>query len=146
MTAILVTEEHPPAGQTAVCWRLLTTWPVEELGDALALVEVYTRRWLVERYHYVLKSGCRIEELQLEEADRLDRALATYSLVAWRVLWLTYLARAEPESSSQLVLTEAEQAVLVARFGDTLGNDPGLGGGDPGGGQTRWLHRPNRRR
>jgi len=49
-------------------------------------VEYYARRWLVERYHYVLKSGCRVEELQLGAADRLERALALYSIVAWRLL------------------------------------------------------------
>jgi len=40
----------------------------------------YSYRWLIERYHYVLKSGCRIEQLQLESADRIHRALATYTM------------------------------------------------------------------
>ncbi len=35
---------------------------------------------LIERYHYVLKSGCKIEELQLETAKRINMALATYSI------------------------------------------------------------------
>ena len=64
----------------------------------------YALRWLVERYHYVLKSGCRIERLQLETAARLDRALATYAVVAWRLLWLTYEARRHPEGSCEAVL------------------------------------------
>jgi hypothetical protein len=38
----------------------------------------YSYRWLIERYHYVLKSGCSLEELQLETADRIEKALATY--------------------------------------------------------------------
>lgn len=61
----------------------------------------YTLRWVIERFHYVLKSGCHIEQLQLETAARLQRALATYALVAWRLLWLTYQARvpaAQPAS------------------------------------------------
>ena len=55
------------------------------------------RRWLIERYHYVLKSGCGIEQLQLETAERLERALAVCCIVAWRLLWLTYQARETPE-------------------------------------------------
>jgi hypothetical protein len=28
-------------------------------------VEWYTRRWMIERFQHVLKSGCRVEHLQL---------------------------------------------------------------------------------
>lgn len=58
----------------------------------------------MERYHYVLKSGCRIGQLQLVTAERLQRALATYAVAAWRLLWLTYEARRNPESSCEAVL------------------------------------------
>ena len=59
---------------------------------------------LIERYHYVLKGGCRVEQLQLETVERLDRAVATYAVVAWRLLWLTYQARHHPEASCETVL------------------------------------------
>ena len=116
--AILAVEEHPPKGQTAVCWRLLTTWPVETLADALGLVEAYTLRWIIERYHFVLKSGCQVEDLQLETAERLERALATYCLVAWRLLWLTYEARQDPDGPALGILTPTEQQVLAARMAE----------------------------
>ncbi len=128
VVAILAEEEHPPKGQTAVSWRLLTTWPVETLADALGLVEAYSFRWLVERYHYVLKSGCQVEELQLETAERLERAFATYGVVAWRLLWLTYQARQDPASCAA-VLTETERVVLAARMAEVrrpLPADPSL--------------------
>ncbi|WP_375504751.1 hypothetical protein [uncultured Nostoc sp.] len=38
----------------------------------------YTYRWLIERYQYVLKSGCGIEKLQLETARLFHIALATF--------------------------------------------------------------------
>ena len=72
----------------------------------------YALRWLVERYHYVLKSGCRVERLQLETAKRLQRALATYAVVAWRLLWLTYEARRHPEASCEAVLPREQWQVL----------------------------------
>ncbi len=72
----------------------------------------YTYRWRIERYHYVLKSGCHSEDLQLETFDRLDRALAVYRIVAWRLLWLTYLAREQPEAPCTTVLRPAEWAAL----------------------------------
>jgi hypothetical protein len=54
------------------------------LAEAAQVVRWYTLRWLIERYHDTLKSGCRIEQWQLETAARLKRALATLAIVAWR--------------------------------------------------------------
>jgi hypothetical protein len=75
-------------------------------------VRTYAYRWLVERYHYVLKSGCRIEALPLRDTDRLERALALYAIVAWRLLWLTYLARRQPEHPCTRALSTPEWQVL----------------------------------
>jgi hypothetical protein len=110
--AVLAEEENPPPGQKPVCWLLLSTQPILTLAEAVQAVQRYTLRWLVERLHFVLKSGCRIEQLQLGTAARLQRALATYSLVAWRLLWLTYQARQQPQASCAEVFTPVQWQVL----------------------------------
>jgi Transposase DNA-binding/Transposase Tn5 dimerisation domain len=116
VTAVLVEEENPPPGQTAVRWLLMTTLPVNSLAEAVQVVRWYTQRWLIERYHYTLKSGCRVEDLQLETAARLKRAVATYAIVAWRLLWLTYEARQHPEAPCDHVLSAREWQVLSRHF------------------------------
>ena len=88
--AIEVREETPPPKEKGIHWLLLTNRPVTDLEEARRLVRWYGLRWLVERYHFVLKSGCRIEERQLETGERLERCLAVYAVVAWRLLWATY--------------------------------------------------------
>lgn len=108
LQVILAEEENPPAGVTAISWLLLTTLEINSVLDAGRCIEWYTYRWLIERYHYTLKSGCRIEELQLETAKRLEMALATYSIVAWRLLWLTYEARTNPDICCETVLSTFE--------------------------------------
>jgi hypothetical protein len=105
---VLVREEEAPEGVKPLEWLLLTTLRVESLEEALQCVKWYSLRWLVERYHLVLKSGCRVEKLQLETAERLERAVAIYSIVAWRLLWLTYEARKSPEASCEIALEEHE--------------------------------------
>jgi hypothetical protein len=105
---ILVKEHEPPAGVSPVCWLLLTTLGVESFQEAVQCVVFYNLRWLIERYHYVLKSGCAVEELQLEEAQRLMRAVATYCIVAWRLLWLSYEARKNPDAPCDGVLETHE--------------------------------------
>jgi hypothetical protein len=111
ITAILAEEESPPEGQEPVRWWLVTTLEIATLAEAERAVTWYTWRWLIERYHYVLKSGCRVEQLQLETAARLERALATYAVVAWRLLWLTYQARVRPDDSCESVLSQEEWQV-----------------------------------
>jgi hypothetical protein len=115
VTAILVREATLPAdGSAPLCWLLVTTLARSSWEDACRAVSWYTLRWLVERYHYVLKTGCRVEDLQLETADRLLRAVAVFCLVAVAVLALTYLPREQPDVPCTVALTDAEWQTLVA--------------------------------
>lgn len=119
LQVILVEERTAPPGVTPICWLLLTSLPVESLTDALRYVRWYSYRWLIERYHFVLKSGCRLEKLQLEEAERIQRALATYGIVAWRLLWLTYEARQNPDAACDGVLEAHEWQSLYSKIHQT---------------------------
>jgi hypothetical protein len=110
--AVHVLEADPPAGETPVEWLLLTTLEVEDLEAACRCVFYYSRRWLIERYHYTLKSGCRIEQSQLRSFAALWRLLELYCVVAWRLLWLTHLSRVEGEQPCTVALAELEWRVL----------------------------------
>jgi len=112
-------EENPPVGQSPVHWLLLSSQPIETVGHAQQMVQWYQQRWLIERYHYVLKSGCGVEQLQLETAERLEKALATYCIVAWRLLWLTYAARQEPLSDCVGILQTHEWEALYCTIHKT---------------------------
>jgi hypothetical protein len=107
-----VLEPAPPDGHEAVHWVLLTSLPVTTLEQAHQVVQWYTYRWLIERFHYVLKSGCKLEERQLQTEARLERLLAVFNLIAWRLLWLTYQARQTPDVSCLAVFTEPEWQAL----------------------------------
>ena len=109
---LLVREEHPPAGLKAIEWWLLTTIPTGTLIEACERVEWYAARWWIEVYHKVLKSGCRIQARQFEQADRLKRYLTLDSVVAWRVLFLTMTGRQTPSLSCLTILEEDEWQAL----------------------------------
>lgn len=117
---ILAEEEAPPAGETPVSWLLVTTLPIPDFAAARQCLDWYASRWLIERFHYTLKSGCRLESLQLSRSDRLQRALATYLIVAWRLLWLTYEARQHPDQSVAGILSEAEWRSLYCTVHQTI--------------------------
>lgn len=112
-------EENPPTGEKPVSWLLLTTLEVNEFNDIIQCLRWYSYRWLIERYHYVLKSGCRLEQLQLETADRIERALATYTIVAWRLLWLTYEARYNLCAPADTILETIEWQALYCTINKT---------------------------
>jgi hypothetical protein len=109
-----VLEPHPPAGEEAVHWVLLTSLPVLTVEQAQQITLWYSYRWIVERFHYVLKSGCKLEESQLRQKAGLERLLAVYSGVAWKLLWLTYQARQTPDVSCTVALQPTEWQALYA--------------------------------
>lgn len=116
LNVLLVEEATPPLEGKPIHWLLLTTLPLEGFEQAWQYVQWYSLRWLIERFHYTLKSGCRIEQLQLETAERLLNALATYSIVAWRLMWLVYQARLSPEHSCEVALQPVEWKLLRRKF------------------------------
>ena len=95
---------------------LLTTVPISSTEDALRILDWYACRWGIEVWHKVLKSGCRIEEKQLETAERLQRCLALYSVIAWRILYATMLARVAPDVACTVLLDEEEWQALYCRI------------------------------
>jgi hypothetical protein len=109
---VVVEEREPPAGVKPLRWLLWTTLAVDSWEQAVEVVEFYRLRWLIERYHYVLKSGCGLEKLQLESGEGLERALAAYGIVAFRLLWLTYEARKQPDEPCSVVFAEHEWQAL----------------------------------
>lgn len=124
--AVLAEELQPPPDQEPVSWLLLSTRPVQSLADALQCLEWYTHRWKVERYHFVLKSGCRVEALQADDGQDIARALAIDSILAWRLLWLTYQARLEPDApcTQALEIYEWQALYLWLHPGQPLAQTP----------------------
>jgi hypothetical protein len=105
---VLAREVDPPAGQDRIEWVLLTSLPVNNFEAAQELIALYLARWEIEVFHRVLKTGCRIEELQLKTADRVKPAIVLYMIVAWRVVYVMKLGRECPNLPCDVIFDEAE--------------------------------------
>jgi hypothetical protein len=112
--AVYAMEEGAPAGEDPIDWRLLTTLPVDTFERAVEKVQWYTQRWGIEVFHRTLKSGCRIEDRQLGDADRLEACLAIDMVVAWRICHLVKLGREVPQLPADVYFSEYECKALVA--------------------------------
>jgi len=112
--AVWAQEPHPPSGVEAMRWMLLTTTPTEDFEQACQRLHCYTKRWGIEIYHRVLKSGCKIEDRQLGGADRLESCLAVDMIVAWRVMHLVHLNREVPDLPASVYFDVHQwQALMV---------------------------------
>jgi hypothetical protein len=107
-------EENPPAGAKRIEWLLLTTEEVRTSEDAARIVDLYTRRWRIEEWHRVLKSGCKVQEHQNETAERLKRVIVIDAVLAWRIQLMTLLGREVPELPCTVFFDEWEVKVLEA--------------------------------
>ncbi len=112
---IRVWEEKTPEGEPPLEWILLTSLSTTTLEQAWERVEWYRHRWLVEDYHQCLKSGCRIEERQLQTVDGLIRLLGILSPLAVRLLQLRAFARQTPDLPASEVIEPVMLAVLAKR-------------------------------
>lgn len=68
LTYVDLCEIDPPAGETAIHWRLLTSLPVHDGAEALAVADLYRRRWAIEQLFRTMKTqGFDIEGLRIED-------------------------------------------------------------------------------
>ena len=73
VNVVYAREVDAPADAEPLDWMLLTTEPVGDAQQALQVIEYYRCRWVIEEYHKVQKTGCRLEDSQLEDLEALRR-------------------------------------------------------------------------
>jgi hypothetical protein len=84
--------------------------------EAHQVIGWYCCRWQIEVFHKVLKSGCRVEDCRLQTADRLHSFVALMSVIGWRLHWMTYINRCQPDLPCTAVLTAIEWEALYMRI------------------------------
>ena len=114
------TESSPPAGIEAISWVLLTNLAVPDFESAAEKVHWYGKRWGIETWHKVLKSGCKVEDCLLEEALRLKRYLTIFSIIGVRLMHVATVTRAQPETPATEVFSTEEIEALHVRVTKAL--------------------------
>jgi len=101
-------EINPPREEDKIEWFLLTSLPVNNCETAIEIANWYLSRWQIELFFKILKSGCKIEELQFDCLKTTSNCIAVYLIVAWRILYLTMLGRESPDIDCNLVFEDSE--------------------------------------
>jgi len=105
---VLVEEINGPGDGTDISWQLVTTLPIDTVEEIQRVIEYYRARWTIEKYFRILKTGCRVEEIQLETKSRLENCLALYMIIAWRLLYVTHSSRECPDLPCTVVFDDSE--------------------------------------
>jgi hypothetical protein len=114
VNAVLLREIEPPDGEEAIEWLLLTSLAIGTMEEVHRVIEYYCCRWQIEIYFRILKSGCKVEESQLEKASRFRPYLALCMIVAWRVMYVMMLGRECPELPCDVAFDDEEWRAVYA--------------------------------
>ena len=144
-----VVERDPPAGEQPIEWWLATTEAIDTVEELWRIVDIYRARWLIEEFFKALKSGCRVEDRQLESQHGLENALALLLPVAWQLLSLRALSRSDGSRAASTILTRQQLDVLrhcgrqdlpsQPTVADALGAIAALGGHIKNNGIPGWI-------
>jgi hypothetical protein len=114
INVVLVSEPNPPPGAEPIEWLLLTDLPIDTVEDVDRVIGYYKCRWQIEIYYKILKSGCKVEESQLERAERFEPYLALCMIVAWRVMYVMMLGRECPDLPCDVAFEDDEWRAVYA--------------------------------
>jgi hypothetical protein len=113
VTVLYAREINPPTGEKRVEWILITSVDISHQHQAAQVLTWYLARWEIEIYFHVLKNGCRVEDIQLTDSKRFSVCLALYYIVAWRILFLSKIARVCPTLSCEPFFSKTEWKITV---------------------------------
>lgn len=108
VNAVMAIETNPPEGETALCWTFITSLPINNFENISNVIKYYLCRWEIETFFKVLKSGCKIEERQLQSTDRIKSLIAVFLVLSWRVMFTMMLGRECPDIPSGDLFVESE--------------------------------------
>ena len=114
MQVVWVRHVDAPAGVEPIEWVLYTSLPVEDFEDAMTVVGYYEKRWIIEEWHKVLKTGLQVENRQLKTSHRLEAMMAVMSVAAVRLFQLKAEARTAPQRPAADVLPPRYVTMLKA--------------------------------
>jgi hypothetical protein len=145
-----VFEKEAPAGETAINWKLVTSEACETQPQIEAVADAYRTRWVIEELNKALKTGCGIEQCQLESIGSILTLLAIMLPIAVQLLALRSLAEMRKNAFALGLLSSTQLRVLRAMSKRVkLGDNPtaeqallaiaGLGGHLKNNGPPGWM-------
>ena len=111
LTVIQVSSRSKIDGKV-VNWLLVTNLDVNSDEMIMQIIDWYALRWRIEIFFKTLKSGANIENCRLIDLEHLSKYILMQSIIAFRVLQLTFFGRMNPKKSIRTILNNLEWKVI----------------------------------
>ena len=106
-------KDQVPLTEKPICWRLLTTYTVRDIKDALQIIQWYALRWQIELLFSTMKSkGLDLEGSELESGRGLKNLCLIGLQVALKINQLSQGRDDQYQLSAQITFTQKQIAVL----------------------------------
>jgi hypothetical protein len=114
VNVVIAEEQGPPNKESKIYWILLTSETIDRKEDCLEIMRYYQNRWLIEEFHKGLKTGCKIEDRQLQTREQLEKVLGMFSIICYNLLLMRYEER--KGSIGEIVLNPTQVKFLKIKF------------------------------
>lgn len=98
-------------------WFLLTNLPFDEYVPEV-IVELYSKRWIIEDFHKCYKTGCSIEKRQFDSRKTLTTAIGLLALTAIILLRSRYFAQNSHDEPFENIVTDKQEQILARKIAD----------------------------
>ena len=114
VNVVIVEEQGPANKENKIYWILLTSEVIDRKEDCLEIMRYYQNRWLIEEFHKGLKTGCKIENRQLQTRKQLEKVLGMFSIICYNLLLMRYEER--KGIIEEIVLNPIQRKFLKSQF------------------------------
>jgi Transposase DNA-binding/Transposase DDE domain len=104
INVVRVFEPHPPEGEESILWQIATSESIRSIADIERVVDAYRSRWVIEEFFKAIKTGTAFEKRQLESYAAITKALAIFAPIAYELLRMRVLARADNDTPAHEAL------------------------------------------
>lgn len=114
-----------PASESPLDWCLFTTHSVDNLADALQIVDWYKWRWFIEDFFRILKTeGLEVESSQFSTGMALQKLLVVCLGEAFKILTMRQDRLGEYQYPVSVCFSEEQQVFLKALCSKLEGKTP----------------------
>ena len=112
LTVVSAVEVKSDGELAGINWILLTNTDIQTKEQVHYCVECYSKRWTIEVFHRILKTGCRVESVRFNCARKIKAYAAFLAVVAWHLHWLTLHTRETPKEKADKIFSKEDQEIL----------------------------------